>query len=77
VQVGGATMAMGKIIRSGPTANPEIYEIVQQLTQDGSRAHLLLFVRNGTGYVANFKAKPDATAEEVAELDAVRRSMGL
>jgi hypothetical protein len=74
--INGEVKPFSEIVRSGPSERPEVYEIEQILTHDGSHTHLFLFVRNGVGYVVNIKAHAGATESELAELAAVRKSIG-
>ncbi|MEX1203666.1 MAG: hypothetical protein WEB85_00305, partial [Dongiaceae bacterium] len=75
--IGGETKPFSEIHEAGPTDREGVYEIVHTLTHDGNRARNIHFVRNGIGYIVSLKAAADASADELAELDAVRRSMGL
>jgi hypothetical protein len=75
--IGGETKPFSEIHEAGPTDREGVYEIVQTLTHDGSRTRNIHFVRDGIGYVVSLKAAAEASADELAELDAVRRSMGL
>lgn len=47
------------------------------ITVSKMRARLLYFIRNGTPYVVLLSWAADATPGELAELDSVRRAIGL
>jgi hypothetical protein len=66
-----------QLLSSGPTSAPGVYEMQFIITASKMRARLLYFLRNGTPYVVIFSWAADPTPTELAELDSVRRAMGL
>ena len=47
--INGKTAPFTAIRHAGKTDKPDVYEIAHTLAHDGSRSHLLIFVRNDTG----------------------------
>lgn len=77
IDINGETKPFTDILHAGSSARSGVYEIEHVPTYDGSRVRLLLFARNGIGYAVNLKAVAGASEAEMAELAAVRQSMGL
>lgn len=61
----------------GQTATPGVYEMLFRRTDRDVRGRDPYYVRDGWGYVIVLRWAGDATADELAALDAVRAAMGL
>lgn len=72
-----AVAAQYRLLSSGPTSTPGVYDMQFIITASKMRARLLYFLRNRTPYVVIFSWAADPTLAELAELDSVRRAMGL
>ena len=62
---------------TGRVTNTDEYELRNVLTADHARVQQLYFLRDAIGYVVTLNAVADASEQELAELAAARRSMGL
>jgi len=69
--------AQYQVTSSGPTSAPGVYEIQAIVNANKERVREVFFLRKGTPYVVVFVWEADATPAELAELDSVRRTMGM
>lgn len=75
--IANQTQPYFEVLRAGETAHPGVYEIRSVHNPDGIRGHQLYFVRDGLGYIMTRNASADASADEIADLELIRESMGL
>ena len=77
VTADGATTPFTDVVRAGRVGDSDLYEAEHVMTVGHARSHQFYFLRNEIAYVVTLKAAADASGGESAELDAVRKSMGL
>ncbi|MFZ5792697.1 MAG: hypothetical protein ACOY3L_18555 [Pseudomonadota bacterium] len=77
ITVDGSTKPFTDVIRAGRVGDSDLYEVEHVMTNGHARSHQFYFLRNGIAYIVTLKAEADASDDELAELDAVRKSMGL
>ena len=66
-----------EVVSSGQTGTSGVYEIQLVRKDSGHHGRDLFFLRKGTPYIVDFLWAPDASSAELAELNSVRRTMGL
>ncbi|HUO82252.1 MAG TPA: RDD family protein [Gammaproteobacteria bacterium] len=75
--IGDQVQPYFEVLGAGETEQSGVYQIRLTHNPDGIRGHQLYFVRAGRGYVVTRNASADAGADEIADLELIRESMGL
>jgi hypothetical protein len=72
-----ANASQFQMLSSGPTTVPGMYDMQFIITSSKEHARLIYFMHKEIPYIVGFVWEADATPVELAEVDSVRRSMGL